>query len=256
MPDTVLIAAASDGIAYHLAHRLCVQGHPTVLVTPLDGELDWIVAELVLLGADVRAIACDLETSKGTQALFDELAADGVSIDMLVNTVGHARHAGTDVAVQHGLSNPRPDLATAQRMTALFLPGMLVRGHGRILNLSSAVGSPCASPDPASETLLLAWTGTLAKELAGSPVTIAAFVNPASGRDACAGTDAAALQGEPSSDPLTPRALADAAYRALRSGNSHIVASAARARPAQPSASPMQQHVHAQRFAVAAHSPD
>jgi short-subunit dehydrogenase len=251
MPDTVLLTATSDGIAYHLAHRLCAQGHPAVLVTPVDGELDWIAAELVLRGADVRAIACDLEKPEGPQALFDELAADGVFIDMLVNNAGHARRASSDLPIRQYLSNPFLDVETALRMTALFLPDMLVRGHGHILNVSSAVGSarPSASPGLASETFLLAWTEALAKELAGSPVTVAAFVNPACGRDALAGTGVAALHDEHSPDQLTPRALADAAYDALLADHPHIAAGAAAAGMAQPHPSLAQHHVRPRRFA-------
>jgi len=230
MPDTVLLTAASDGVAYHLAHRLCAQGHPVVLVTPVDGELDWIAAELVLQGADVRAIACDLEKSEGAQALFDELAADGVSVDMLVNNAGHTRRTSTDRPIRQCLTNRFLDVERALRMTSVFLPDMLDRGHGRILNVSSAVESvrAFASPRLASETFLLAWTEALAKELAGSPVTVAALVNPASGRGIFAGTDVAAVHGEPSPDRLTPRALADMAYDALLAGDPHGAAAAGR----------------------------
>jgi short-subunit dehydrogenase len=177
--DIALVTGASTDTGYHIAHRLCAHGHSVVLVAAVEGELDWIAAELLLQGADVRAITCDMESSFGPQQVFEELASDDLRVGILANNTGLARNA--DVAyipIERHLATLRINAEVARGLTALVLPGMLARGRGHIVNLlsatryaSAAVRSACA----AANALMLSWNDALAAELEGTPINVAAF---------------------------------------------------------------------------------
>ena len=177
--DIALVTGASTDTGYHIAHRLCAHGHSVVLVAAVEGELDWIAAELLLQGADVRAITCDMESSFGPQQVIEELASDDLRVAIVANNTGLARNA--DVAyipIERHLATLRINAEVARGLTALVLPGMLARGRGHIVNLlsatryaSSAVRSACA----AANALMLSWNDALATQLDGSPINVTAF---------------------------------------------------------------------------------
>jgi len=177
--DVALVTGASTDTGYHIAHRLCAHGHSVVLVAAVEGELDWIAAELLLQGADVRAITCDMESSFGPQQVFEELASDDLRVGILANNTGLARNA--DVAyipIERHLATLRINAEVARGLTALSLPDMLARGRGHIVNLlsatryaSAAVRSACA----AANALMLSWNDALAAELEGTPINVTAF---------------------------------------------------------------------------------
>ena len=92
-------------------------------------------------GSGNEANDADLAEPTGARALFDAVAATGLAVDVLVNNAGF------------GDLNPfaRADLGKLLRMiqvnitaltelTGLFLPGMLARGKGQILNVGSVAG--------------------------------------------------------------------------------------------------------------------
>ena len=177
--DIALVTGASTDTGYHIAHRLCAHGHSVVLVAAVEGELDWIAAELLLQGADVRAITCDMESSFGPQQVFEELASDDLRVGILANNTGLARNA--DVAyipIERHLATLRVNAEVARGLTALVLPGMLARSRGHVVNLlsatryaSAAVRSACA----AANALMLSWNDALAEQLDGTPIHVTAF---------------------------------------------------------------------------------
>jgi short-subunit dehydrogenase len=177
---TALVTGASTDTGYHIARRLCAHGHPVILVTAVEGEADWIAAELLLHGANVRAMTCDIESGFGPQQVFDELAEDGVRIEIIANNTGLVRGADcTRLPIERHLSALRIDGEVARGLTALLMPGMIERGHGQIVNLlsatrytSTALRSACA----ASNALMLSWSDALAAQTADTPVNVTAFV--------------------------------------------------------------------------------
>lgn len=179
-PATALVTGASTDTGYQIARRLCAHGHPVILVGAIEGELDWIAAELILHGADVRVLTCDIESGFGPQQVFDELAEDGARIDIIANNSGLARGADcTELPIERHLAALRIDGEVARGVTAMFLQGMIERGHGQIVNLlsatryaSTALRSACA----ASNALMLSWSDALAAQLSDTPVNVTAFV--------------------------------------------------------------------------------
>ena len=177
---TALVTGASTDTGYHIARRFCAHGHPVILVGAIEGELDWIAAELLLHGADVRVLTCDVESGFGPQQVFDELAEDGVCIDIIANNSGLARGADcTELPIERHLAALRIDGEVARGVTAMLSPGMIERGRGQIVNLLSAtryVSTALRSACAASNALMLSWSDALAAQLSDSPVNVTAFV--------------------------------------------------------------------------------
>jgi len=180
--DVALVTGASTDTGYHIAHRLCAHGHPVILVGAVEYELDWIAAKLVLQGAEVRAITCDMESGYAPQQLFDEIAADNMNVGILANNTGLTGAADIPaVSMERHLATLRIHAEVALGMTALLLPGMLARGRGHILNLvsttryaSAALRNAC----DAANASMLSWSDALASRLEGTPVNVAAFLAP------------------------------------------------------------------------------
>lgn len=204
--DIALVTGASTETGYHLAHQLCAHGHPVVLVATDESELDWIAAELLLQGAEVRAIACGGESGNGPQQVLDELAADGINIGIIANNAGLT--AATDIAglpLQRHLTSLRLNAQVALGMTALLLPGMLARGNGHVLNLLSRTefaSAPLRSACEAYNASMLFWSDALTSQLQATPVGVTALVS---------NTD----EGYAFQQGTTARDIARAAYRSL-----------------------------------------
>jgi len=183
--DVALVTGASTDTGYHIAHRLCAHGHPVILVGAVENELDWIAAKLVLQGAEVRAITCDMENGYAPQQLFDEIAADDIDVGILANNTGLTR--ANDIAafsMERHFATLRIHAEVALGMTALLLPGMLARGRGHILNLVSTTRYASAllrNACDAANASMLSWSDSLASRVEGTPVNVTAFLAQAAG---------------------------------------------------------------------------
>jgi len=106
----------------------------------------------------------------------------GAEVDCLVNNAGFGDHgwfATADLARQRSMIGVNVTALTA--LTRLFLPGMLERGHGRVLNVASVTGflpGPLMSVYFATKHYVLAFSESLAQELRGSGVTVTALCPP------------------------------------------------------------------------------
>lgn len=150
--ETALITGSSSGIGLHLAHEFASHAHPLVLVAPVESELQSIAADIISIHkVNVRVFARDLEQPNAAQETFDALEGDGVSIDILINNAGHGfRGKWWEIPIEGDISMVRLNIEAVLRLTKLFLPPMLKRERGRLLNTASIAGF-----EPAPATLCL-----------------------------------------------------------------------------------------------------
>ena len=89
MRKTALITGASSGIGYELSKVFAKSGYNLVLVSRNTEKLK-IISEEIRKQHDiqVKVIPKDLCKSSAPQELYDEVAADGINIDVLVNNAG------------------------------------------------------------------------------------------------------------------------------------------------------------------------
>src|SRR5438045_9750089 len=104
-------------------------------------------------------MAKDLERPEAARAIFDRLLNDRTDIDILVNNAGHGQKGKFwEVPIERDLSILRLNIEAVLRLTQLFLPPMLRRGRGRVLNVASVAGfepGPLLAVYDASQAVVL-----------------------------------------------------------------------------------------------------
>ncbi len=134
-----LITGASAGIGKAFAQVLAEHGFDLILTARREERLrELATAAEKRHGAQTLVIKADLADTDAPQAIFDQAAAAGRSVDLLVNNAGYGipeDYCDTEWAVQGRFIQV---MATAPaHLTHLVLPGMIERGWGRIINVSS-----------------------------------------------------------------------------------------------------------------------
>lgn len=175
-------AGSEQGIGMAIARRLGEAG-ARVLVTASSARIEQRAAELRQEGIDARAFVADLTDERQVGALAAWAEAQWGRLDILVNNAGMAMQgspepfaelATMDLATWQ-LSLTR-NLTTAFLLTRAVLPGMQVRGYGRIVNISSTTGTRGSNPGEsaysAAKAGMLGLSMGLALEVAKRGITV------------------------------------------------------------------------------------
>lgn len=172
--SAVVVTGASSGIGEALARELADRGHGLVLVARDRERLEALAAELAPARADVAA--ADLTDEAERESLVERLAVADRTLDGLVNCAGTASGG-------HGFASLPQDrerfivgvnVAALHHLTGAFLPGMVERGAGSVLNVGSIAGTlptPGLATYAATKAFVNAFTEALHAELAGTGVT-------------------------------------------------------------------------------------
>jgi short-subunit dehydrogenase len=177
---TALITGASGGIGYELAKLFARDGYNLVLVARSSDELHKIAAQLTSEhDISVKVITKDLSVTTSPNEIFDEVQADGVAIDILVNNAGFGTYGSfSETSIKDELEMMQVNMVSPTHLTKLFLPGMISRGQGRILNVSSMGAfqpGPLIAVYCATKNYVLSISEALAEELSGTGVTVTAL---------------------------------------------------------------------------------
>jgi short-subunit dehydrogenase len=222
---TVLVTGASSGIGRALAKRYAREGYDIVATGRSARRLSEVAQDLG--GAHARVVVADLAAPSGVGVVAEALAADGLTVDILINNAGaglHGRYAET--ALERELDIVRLNVSALLALTKHVLPGMLARGRGHIVNVASVAAflpGPYQSVYYATKAFVLSFSEALAEELRGTGVGVTAVCpGPVpTGFQASAGV----RRARPLSRHfmLTADAVADATYRGVRAGRRLVV---------------------------------
>ena len=138
----VLITGATGGFGRQMTSQFMAAG-ARVILTDLDsGGLATLKAEFDTSSNEILAcITTDLSGMEGCQALFDAVQAEKLQPDILINNAGIAVSGRFDnVPRDRWESLMQIDLLAPMRLCDLFLPQMIERGSGHIVNISSVAG--------------------------------------------------------------------------------------------------------------------
>lgn len=171
-----VVTGASSGIGEAIAVELARRGHPLVLVARRAERLQ-AVAESVSTKAHV--LPADLSSRAERAALPGRIAELGVAPDILVNNAGLSVGAPiTKSLPEQQLYLVEVDVAAVVDLCSRFLPGMIERDCGAILNVSSLAGFmpvPGQAAYAAAKAFVLSYTEGLRIELRGTGVTATAL---------------------------------------------------------------------------------
>jgi len=219
-----LVTGASFGIGEALAARLAAGGHDLVLVARTKERLEALAARLrEQHGRTVHVVPADLSDPAAPEAVFDATRALGVEVDVLVNNAGFGSN-GPFIE-----QDPSREAAMVQvNVTALmllcryFVPGMVARGRGRVLNIGSTAGfqpGPFMATYYATKAFVLSFSEALAHEVADSGVTVTC---------ACPGATASEFATRSGNEdsrlfkqrkPASAEDVAEHAYEAMKRGD-------------------------------------
>lgn len=176
---TALVTGAGTGIGAAIAQRLAAQGLNLVMVARDAARLEKLAQRLrAEHRVDVLTVPQDLTDKDAPTLLAQRLKDAGVEVEILVNNAG-AAVVGRVAETDPGRIRALVDLnATAvAEMTALFLPAMVSRGRGAIVNVASTAAyapAPYNATYAASKAFVLSFTQALWLETQGTGVRVVA----------------------------------------------------------------------------------
>jgi len=228
-PMTALITGASSGIGLALAERCAQAGHDLLLVARRGAELEAAATRLAgTHGISAQVLALDLTAPGAVARLQAHVQGLGVDIGIVINNAGFGT---TGAFAQSRWADEermiRLNILAGTDLVRQFLPGLLARGGGRIMNVASTAAflpGPLMAVYYASKAYVLSWSQALSAELRGSGVTVTALC-PGPTRtefDRVAGNSSSQLFA--SSAVMSAEAVAGIGYRALMRGKRVAVA--------------------------------
>jgi short-subunit dehydrogenase len=174
---TALVTGASSGFGRELARVLASEGHDLVVVARRADALHELASGL---GGDVavRVLPLDLARDGAAAELADALSAHGQAIDVLVNNAGFTQFGPfAQLDEQEMLDLLHVNVVSLSQLTRRVLPGMLERGRGIVLNMSSNAAfqpGPLMAVYYATKVWVLHFSLALTEEVRGSGVTVTA----------------------------------------------------------------------------------
>lgn len=178
MPRQIaLVTGASSGIGRDLAHQFAAGGYDLVVVARRAVALDELVAEVTRAhGVQATALAADLAEPSAPRTIYDRLALAGTPVDVVVNNAGFGLGgAVAALPLDRQLEMIQVNVTALTALTRLFLPGMLERNRGGILNVGSTAGfqaGPMLGVYYATKAYVLSFTEAVAEEVAGSALLV------------------------------------------------------------------------------------
>ena len=178
---TALITGASAGIGEVFAEAYARRGHDLILTARRADRLQALAGKLAAAhGITATVLAADLADPAAPEALWREIEARGLQVDVLVNNAGYGLDAPFS---EHGWPAHRDFIqvmmTACMHLAHLALPDMRARGYGRIVNVASLAaympGSYGHTLYGASKAFLLKASQSLSIETEGTGIHVTAL---------------------------------------------------------------------------------
>ncbi len=174
-----VVTGGGRGIGAAIARALADAGASVVVAARTSGEIERVAAELRDRGARAGAVACDVADEASVKRLADEARRLVGAIDILVNNAGASAGAPlAQITLAEWTRLWDANATSTFLCTREFLPAMLERRWGRVVNIASIAGLGGAkniAHYAAAKHAVVGFTRSIACEVTGSGVTINAL---------------------------------------------------------------------------------
>jgi short-subunit dehydrogenase len=220
-----LVTGASSGIGLHLAQVFARNGHDLILVAHVPAEIEAVARQIETeFKVSARALPVDLATLDADLSPFAAVADE---VDILCNNAGLGfRGLFQDIPMERQLEILRVNVEAVLRLTGFFLPKLVARGRGFVLNTASVAGfepGPMMATYHASKAFVLSLTESLATENAGTGVVFTALCPGPVDTDFFEKAGLAEATIVQKGNLMAPQEVAEAAYRALMAGERTVI---------------------------------
>ncbi len=218
-PKTALITGASFGIGLELARIFAREGYNLVLVARTADRLRQLASELEKNhGTRSLILATDLTEPGSSAYVLDQTTRADIQVDVLVNNAGFGQYGKfAENDLEECLRQIQLNVTTLTHLTHLYLPAMIKRKSGKILNVASTAAfqaGPLMAVYYATKAYVLHFSEAIANELQGTGVTVTCL---------CPGPTATEFQERAKISgirltkygTMTARAVAEDGYRGL-----------------------------------------
>ena len=223
MGRTALVTGASSGLGEDFARLFAGDGVDLVLVARRRERLESLAGELRQRNVSVHVISADLAVPEEVERVIRQVQGQGLEVEFLVNNAGLGNvGAFSESTLSSQMTMVDVNVRALVRLTHAFLPGMLSRRRGRVLNIGSTAGlqpGPYGAVYYATKAFVNSFTEALAFELAGTGVTATVSCPGATATEfsKVAGTDRSRLF---KLGAMSAPEVAAHAYRAMMAGRS------------------------------------
>jgi short-subunit dehydrogenase len=170
------VTGASSGIGADIARELAQRGHGVTLVARREDRLRSLADELSATGVRAEVVGCDVSDAAARERMVAEIAKRGLTVEVLVNNAGYGSGGAfheLDAAAEAAMVRTNCEAVVA--LCSEYLPAMIERGRGAILNVGSTAGEqplPRQATYSASKAFVNTFSDALYGELAGTGVTV------------------------------------------------------------------------------------
>jgi uncharacterized protein len=179
--SAALVTGASAGIGSEIAKVLAQRGHTLVLVARRKDRLSALAEELSEQhGVRVETIAADLGKPTPRGKIPGRIEELGLQVEILINNAGFATGGEPfhEADPEREIEQVRVDVEAVVALTSAFLPAMVARGRGAILNVASTAGMqpmPYSAGYAAAKAYVLSFSEAIHQEVRGHGVTVTAL---------------------------------------------------------------------------------
>lgn len=177
---TALITGASSGIGLEFAKIFAENKYNLVLIARNLEKLQQVKSDLESEhGVQILLLAKNLSLKNSPREIFAELQSKNIEIEVLINNAGFGEYGKfAEIDLQKQLDMLDLNISALTALTHLFLPAMLLRKNGKILNVASTAAfqpGPFFAVYYASKAYVLSFSEALRNELAAFGITVTAL---------------------------------------------------------------------------------
>lgn len=178
--EIVLVTGASSGIGRELARYFAADGSRLILLARKRSALESLAEELrKSYKTQSEVLTIDLAQPDAPDRIYRHLDTQGTRLDVLVNNAGFgANGLFAELSLERQMEMIQVNVTSAARLMRLFLPGMIQRGRGGVLNVASTAAfqpGPEMAVYYATKAFLLSLSEAVGDEVRGTGVAVTAL---------------------------------------------------------------------------------